>query len=110
MSNRYKVIWSKTAKLDLETIIEYIAEDSITNALNILSKIKTKTSVLVNYPMRGRIVPELKEYNILQYREIIYKPWRIIYKIAENKVYVVSVIDGRRNVEDVLLDRLINQK
>jgi len=110
MTNHFKVIWSKTAEFDLNCIIEYIAEDSVSNALNILSKIKSKTAVLVTYPKRGRVVPELKEYNILQYREIIVNPWKIIYKITENKVYVVSVIDGRRNVEDVLLDRLINLK
>ncbi len=108
MSSQYKVIWSKAAELDLDSIIEYIAEDSITDALNSLSKIKAKTAVLLNYPRRGRTVPELKEFNILQYREIVYKPWRIIYRVDENKVYVVSVIDGRRNIEDVLLDRLTN--
>ncbi len=110
MTNQFKVVWSKTAELDLESIIEYIAEDSVPNALNILSKIKSKASVLIKYPNRGRIVPELKEFNILQYREIIVNPWRVLYKIAGNEVYVVSVIDGRRNVEDVLLDRLIKKK
>ncbi len=110
MANHFKVIWSKTAEIDLDCIIEFIAEDSVQNALSILSKIKTKTSVLASFPNRGRIVSELKEYNILQYREIFFKPWRIIYKIVDNKVYVVSLVDGRRNVEDVLLDRLINQK
>ncbi len=52
-------------------------------------------------------MPELKEFNILQYREIIVDPRRIIYKFAEDKVIVMSVIDTRRNVEDVLLDRMI---
>ena len=110
MADHFKVVWSKTAELDLEWLMEYIAEDSVSNALHILSEIQAKTSLLVNYPKRGRIVPELKEYNIIQYCEIIFTPWRIIYKIVENTVYVVSVIDGRRNVEDVLLDRLVNKR
>ena len=107
MIKKYKVIWSRTAEHDLESIIDYIAEDSPLNAKRVLTKIKSKSSVLYSYPARGRIVPELKEFNILQYREIIVDPWRIIYKITENKVIVMSVIDARRNVEDILLDRLI---
>jgi plasmid stabilization system protein ParE len=58
-------------------------------------------------PLQGRIVPELRHYNILTYRELINSPWRIIYKIEEKKVWVLAVLDGRRNMEDVLLDRFI---
>jgi plasmid stabilization system protein ParE len=108
MTNRYKVIWSEIAEYDLERIIEYIAIDSPSNALKVLNKIKKKSSALYRLPERGRIVPELKEYNILQYREIIIDPWRVIYKVVGKKVFVMSVIDSRRNVEDILLDRLVN--
>lgn len=108
MTNRYKVIWSDTAGLDLERIIEYIAIDSPSNALKVLTRIKKKSNALYIFPERGRIVPELQEFNILQYREIIIDPWRVIYKVAGKKVFVVSVIDSRRNVEDILLDRLVN--
>ncbi|MDD4169451.1 MAG: type II toxin-antitoxin system RelE/ParE family toxin [Desulfotomaculaceae bacterium] len=44
---------------------------------------------------------------MLNYRELIAPPWRIIYKIEGNKVLVLAVINARRNVEDVLLDRFI---
>ena len=108
MTKRYKVIWSKIAEHDLERIIEYISTDSPSNALKVLTKIKMKSSALYRLPERGRIVPELHEFNILQYREIIIDPWRVIYKVAGKKVFVVSVIDSRRNVEDILLDRLVN--
>ena len=71
MTKQYKVIWSKTAEHDLESIIDYIAEESPINAQRVLTKIKKKSSLLYSYPSRGRIAPELKEFNILQYREII---------------------------------------
>jgi plasmid stabilization system protein ParE len=106
----YTVIWSKTAECDLERIIEYIAMDSPSNALQVLNKIKKKSSALYSFPVRGRIIPELQEFSILQYREIIIDPWRVIYKVIETKVCAVSVIDSRRNVEDILLDRLVNHK
>lgn len=108
MTNKYKVIWSKTAEKDLERIIEYyIAMDSVSNAKKILSKLKQQSSQLTAYPERGRIIPELSGFNILQYREIIETPWRIIYRISREDVYVLSIIDSRRNVEDILLDRLV---
>ena len=43
----------------------------------------------------------------LKYREIIYKRWRIIYKIDDEKVYVLIVVDSSRNLEDILFQRLI---
>ena len=107
--HEYKVIWSHIAEDDLNKIIEYIAEDSINNALTIFHKIKDKCSRLFVFPNRGRVVPELQEYGILLYRELIIESWRIIYRISDNYVYVLSVIDSRQNVEDVLLNRFTNE-
>jgi plasmid stabilization system protein ParE len=107
MSRRYKVIWADIAENDLREIIEYIATDSPTNALKILKKIKQKASSLYTLPERGRIVPELQDQAILIYRELIVPPWRIIYRISEMKIYVLSVLDARQNVEDILLRRMI---
>ena len=58
-------------------------------------------------PEKGRIVPELLEQGLAEYHELIVAPWRIIYKIENRKVLVFSVLDARRNIEDVLLRRLI---
>ena len=110
MKSNYKVIWTNVAESDLKEIIEYISVDSPQNALRILKNIKQKTSELYTLPERNRIVPELQDQGILQYREMIIPPWRLIYRIAERKVYVLSLIDSRRNVEDLLLKRLIATK
>jgi len=107
--HRHKVIWSHIAEDDLNKIIEYIAENSINDALTIFHKIKDKCSRLFTFPNRGRIVPELQEYGILLYRELIIEPWRVIYRISDNSVYVLSVIDSRQNVEDILLNRFTNK-
>jgi toxin ParE1/3/4 len=112
MSQKYDIIWAGVAENDLKEIIEYIATDNPTNALITLKKIKQKasSSSLYALPERGRIVPELKDQGILIYRELIIPPWRIIYRISEIKVYVLSVLDARQNVEDILLERLIYHK
>lgn len=109
MSKTFKVIWSGAASADLEGIIVRIAEESPANALKTLSKIKTTTSGLFRYPNRGRFVPELQEQGILIYRELVIPPWRVAYRVSDSCVLVLSVIDSRQNIEDVLLKRLLNR-
>jgi addiction module RelE/StbE family toxin len=106
MTKKYEVLWSNTAEIDLKSIIEYIAEDNPSNAFKIVKNIKQKVSNLYAFPEKGRIVPELKDQGIMQYRELIIPPWRILYRISEESVYILSVLDSRRNIEDILLKRL----
>lgn len=105
MKKEYEVIWAKTAENDLLKIIEYIAQDSQSNALKILRKIKKQVDDLYLSPKRCRIIPELYDQGITQYREMIIRPWRVMYRISGSKVYVLSVLDSRQNIEDILLKR-----
>jgi toxin ParE1/3/4 len=109
MTSKYNIIWANVAENDLINIVEYIADESPQNALNIFKKIKQKASDLYTQPERGRVVPELQDQGILQYRELIIPPWRLICRISGRKIYVLSAIDSRRNVEDILLNRFVNQ-
>lgn len=109
MSKKYLVSWAAAAQNDLKQIIDSIAIESPGNALQILKKIKQKVAGLYAMPDHGRIVPELKEQGIHTYREMIIAPWRVIYRISDSTVFVLSVIDARRNVEDILLDRFIKK-
>ena len=110
MNKKYDVVWSKIAENDLKNIVEYIADDSPPNALKILKRIKQKALSLYTFPERGRIVPELRDQGIHQYRELVIFPWRILYRISKKSVLVLSVLDSRRNIEDILLIRLTNFK
>jgi len=110
MNIKFKVIWSASAYQDLANIIQYIAEDSPSNAKKILTEIKKKVSDLYHSPQRGRLTPELQDQGILLYRELIIPPWRVIYRISEKMVLVFAVIDSRQNVEDILLKKLTNLK
>lgn len=107
MSIPFTVQWASVAEDDLKGVIEYIAEDSLANAIKVFEKIKEKALGLNQFPKRGRIVPELKDHGIALYRELIVTPWRIIYRISDKKIYVLSVLDSRQNVEDILLKRFI---
>jgi len=103
----FEVIWTKSAEFDLELIIEYIKTDSVDRAKKIFFEMKKECSSLYYFPQRKRVVPELQQIGILKYREIIYKRWRIIYKIDTTKVYILLVADSNRNLEDILFQRLI---
>jgi len=106
MTKSFKVHWAGIAEEDLRSIVLYIAEDSPTNARAVFEKIKEKASSLTQFPERGRTVPELQDQGISLYLELIPAPWRIIYRIEGKKVYILSVLDSRQNVEDILLKRL----
>jgi plasmid stabilization system protein ParE len=108
MKKNYQVVWSYITENDLKNIIEYIADDSLPKTLKILQSVKQRASSLNILPERGRIVPELRDQGILQYRELVISPWRILYRISKMNVFVLSVLDSRQNIEDILLKRLIN--
>lgn len=107
MGKQYTVEWAISADEDLRGIIDYIARDDPAMAMTILRRLRDSASALKSLPCRGRIVPELKAFGITTYREILCLPWRLIYRIDGRRVFVLSVLDSRRNIEDILLDRLI---
>jgi toxin ParE1/3/4 len=110
MRQVYDVKWSETAERDLIAIVEYIADDSPSRAYDVFRKLRRNALSLRTFPGRGRIVPELQEQGITQYHELVVNPWRIIYRTAERTVYVLSVLDARRSIEDILLRRLTGLK
>jgi toxin ParE1/3/4 len=110
MKKSYDVRWSETSENDLIAIVQYIADDNPHQAYEIFKNIKQGASNLRSFPDRSRIVPELLEQGVTQYRELIIPPWRIIYRVSESKVYVLGVLDSRQNVEDILLRRLTGLK
>lgn len=101
-----RVVWAKTAEADLEGIVDFIADDSVDAALAVFIRIRERAATLHNVPVKGRVVPELHQHGIVQYHELILSSWRIVYRIDENTVYVTSVFDSRRNLEDLLLERV----
>jgi toxin ParE1/3/4 len=107
MRNSYRVLWTGVAKRDLREIVEFIACDSPDNAMKILHHIRKKSEELGCCPERGRIVPELLDQGINFYRELLIQHSRLLYRISEDRVFILSIIDSRRNVEDILLHRFL---
>ncbi len=107
MSKTYKLQWTTNAKDDLLNIVGYIKQDSPRKANDIYLKIRTKAKSSNFFPLKGRVVPELRKEGITLYREVITSPWRIIYKIGNNTVFIMAILDSRQNVEEILLQKLL---
>ena len=104
---KFEVLWTKSAEYDLELIIQYLKLDSVSIAKEIFIELIKECENLYYFPQRKRVVPELQQIGIFKYREIIYKRWRVIFKIEDEKVYILLVVDTSRNLEDILFQRLI---
>ncbi len=105
----FRVLWTETAIRDLESLVSYIARDAPINADKVLAQVQARAESLHTVPECGRHVPELLRHGLAIWRELIVKPYRILYRIEEQTVYVLAVLDSRRDLEDVLLERLVRR-
>ena len=104
---RWTVIYGDGAMDDILAITDYIARDSAINAGKVLDRLEHRIGSLTTLPERGRVVPELQWHGISNTREVFEKPWRILYQIRASDVVIVAAYDGRRQVNDVLLERFL---
>ena len=95
MAKKYKVNISFNAQNDLEHIFFYIAEDSINNAKNFILELEEKIFSLDSMPERFALIPENIFFGT-NYRQIIHKTYRVIYKISGNSVFVLRVVHGAK--------------
>jgi toxin ParE1/3/4 len=105
---RYTVAIESGAEKDLDEITEYIAEhEAVDRAIDIATRIEHSIAMLETFPNRGPYPKELLEAGIRDYREIHFKPYRIIYRVLEREVVVVLIADGRRDMQALLTSRVI---
>lgn len=104
----YKLLIDPLAKRDIIEIYNYVdLNDSPENADRLLDNLEMTYMNLEKNPERGHIPEELKGTGIKRFLEIHFKPYRIIYEIIDNIVYIHCVLDGRRNIQDILAERLL---
>ena len=88
------VVWTATAREQLDEIVAYIASDSIEVALKVLAVVLDAAGSLDLFAERGRVVPETQDPNV---REIFVYSYRLIYGIAPSQVQIHGVIHGARD-------------
>lgn len=104
----YEVFLTAEAEADLEDITDFIErQNSPERADHVYDHIKAAILRLESFPERGRIVPELRDVGVADFREVLFKPYRILYFVSDARVYVHCIFDGRRNAETVLSRRLL---
>jgi plasmid stabilization system protein ParE len=104
MSKKFLVRWTPEAESDVTAIVDWF-EDS-TNALKVIDQLQAKAESLATFPEAGRVVPELRKIGITQYHEAFHKPWRMMYAIRGDVVWIMAVVDSRRLLQDLLFERL----
>ena len=103
----YEVSLTRDAERDLEEIYLYIAEyDSLVSADHVLDRLVKATEGLRTSPDRGSYVNELRSLGISEYRQIFFKPYRLIYRVHSKHVITYLITDGRRDMESLLARRL----
>lgn len=107
MPKTYKAIFSRYAEDDLVEIVEYYHQINPEYALKLLETIETRVNELKKFPERGRIVPELEEQHILDYRELIEGNYRLVYAVQEDMVVIHTILDGRRDFEELIINKLV---
>lgn len=92
-----------------DVIISEFAENDInenTYAKKLYFSLKKKILELKDLPDKGRIVPELERYGILIYRELIVDHYRIVYSTHYDSVHILSIVDSRRNLDEILIRKM----
>jgi len=104
----YEVLLTEGAEQDLESIYDYIAEfDCLANANDVLDQLMAAVESLSRFPERGSYPRELSALGIREYRQTLFKPYRVIYRVLAQKVVVYVIADARRDMQSLLERRLL---
>ena len=101
-----EIIVSEFAEEDLDEIAAYHYSRSPNYVGRIISEFEENVRSIQKHPKSGGTVPELERQGITKYRELIQEYYRIVYEISGNKVIVHTIIDGRRNFEEIIISKL----
>ena len=105
---RYQVLLTEDAQRDLEQLHDYITEfDTPANADYVLNRVLEVAESLATFPERGAYPKELLALGIREYRQIFFKPYRVIYRVIGKRVYIYLIADGRRDMQSLLSRRLL---
>lgn len=94
-----RVIWTPEAQAHLEGIYQYVKRDAPFYAQGVIDKLTRRSQQLVDHPQSGRVVPDYDDRNL---RELIVFPYRLIYRVMTDRIYVIVVLHGARQLPDSL--------
>ena len=105
---KFEVLLTDGVARDLEAIHDYISEfDCVANANHVLDALMEVVQSLSRFPERGSYPRELVGLGIKEYRQTLFKPYRVIYRVIGSQVIMYLIADGRRDMQSVLARRLL---
>lgn len=104
----FEVLITAGVEQDLESIYDYISEiDSVANANYVLDELMRVVEELSKFPERGSYPKELAGIGIKEYKQVFFKPYRVIYRVIGRQVILYLIADGRRDMQSILARRLL---
>lgn len=104
----HEVLLTRDAERDLEEIFDYISEHhSPRAAKHVLDRVEKAVVSLGRFPERGSFPRELLALGIRDYRQVFFKPYRLIYRTLDKRVYIYLIVDGGRDMQTLLARRLL---
>lgn len=105
----FQVLLTAVAERDIESLYGYVARsDGLPQADRLLDRLMEAMEGLAHFPERGSHPRELLALGIKEYRQVFFKPHRLIYRVTGKQVLVFLVVDGRRDMQSVLARRLLD--
>ncbi len=111
MSDRCTVRWAQTAVDDLLSIIDYAAaRDGADTAEHLYGQITSDVAGPATMPLRSRVLPELQAEGVDGYRELLVGPYRLMFAVRGGEVVLLTVLDGRRDLGELLIARALRER
>ncbi len=106
---RAEVFFTAGAERDLQDLYDFVAaHDSVAQTEHLLDRLEALVADLATSPDRGAHPRELSALGIQNYRQVFFKPYRVIYRPTGANVIITLVADGRRDMGTLLARRLLN--
>lgn len=90
-----EIAWTERARRDLQEIVEYISRDTKAYAQSFALRLRKRIDRLTSFPESGRLIPEDPACGI---REVIVENYRVLYRVVEGRVVILTVVHGARNI------------
>lgn len=105
---KFRVLLTAGAERDLDALYDYVVRtDGAPQAHRLLDRLMESVEGLAHFPERGSHPKELATLGIREYRQVLFKPYRVIYRVAGKQVVIYLIVDGRRDMQSVLARRLL---
>jgi toxin ParE1/3/4 len=104
VTKKYKVKITLSAQSDIRTIWDYVSQLNPSNALVFINEIEERIYALSPYPERSPIIPEGEMLQNDVYRHLIYKDYRIVYRVQNENIFILRIFNGSKLLDMASLE------